>query len=645
MRSRITIAAFLVCATALPPITANAQGSAVKQYTIEQFMTTTAVRGAAFSPDGTKILVSSAESGIFNAYALAVDGSGPTQLTFSKTDAIFARSYFPSDERFIYEADQGGNELTHVYVQTPNGTSKDITPRNKLKAGFAGWADDEESFFISSNERDSRYFDLYEVQADSYQRTLIYKNESGYGIACVSPDKRYIALSKTVTRSNREAFIHDRETGETRTLIKHDVEAIASPQTFSRDGKYIYALTDLNSEFRYLVKEDLGTGEKSVVYKDRDWDVMYGSLSKTGAFHTFGVNNDGRMEARVFSTGGALRPRRVAFPVTVPIDRMASVSFSRDEKAIAYYLQNGRSPNDLYYYHFGEEEPVRLTWRLNREIDPLDLVEPKVVRFTSYDGTVIPGVLYKPHQASPNNKVPALVLVHGGPGGQTRPNYHALTQYLVNHGYAIYGINNRGSSGYGKTFYAMDDLKHGDADLDDCVASKQMLIDTGWVDAGRIGILGQSYGGYMVCAALAFRPEEFEVGVDIFGVTNWVRTLKSIPSWWEATRNGLYKELGDPFTQEEYLRKISPLFHAKNIVKPTIVLQGKNDPRVLQVESDEMVAAIRANEVPVEYIVFEDEGHGFRKTQNQITGYKAILKFLDKHLKQEQKRILVDTLQ
>jgi dipeptidyl aminopeptidase/acylaminoacyl peptidase len=137
----------------------------------------------------------------------------------------------------------------------------------------------------------------------------------------------------------------------------------------------------------------------------------------------------------------------------------------------------------------------------------------------------------------------------------------------------------------------------------------------------------------MVCAALAFRPEEFEVGVNIFGVTNWVRTLKSIPSWWEAQRNSLYKELGDPFTQEEYLTKISPLFHAENIVKPMIVLQGKNDPRVLQVESDEMVAAVKANDVPVEYVIFDDEGHGFRKKDNQIVGYKAILAFVDEHLK------------
>jgi dipeptidyl aminopeptidase/acylaminoacyl peptidase len=229
--------------------------------------------------------------------------------------------------------------------------------------------------------------------------------------------------------------------------------------------------------------------------------------------------------------------------------------------------------------------------------------------------------------------VPALVSVHGGPGGQARVGYRALTQYLVNHGYAVYAINNRGSSGYGKTFYKMDDRKHGEGDLDDCVTSKKMLIETGYVDPERIGIMGGSYGGYMVLAALAFRPEEFDVGVNLFGVSNWVRTLQSIPPWWESFKKALEVEMGD-FDDEEYLKSISPLFHAENIVKPMIVLQGANDPRVLQVESDEIVEKVRANGVHVEYVIFEDEGHGFMKIENREEGYKAILEFLNRYLKE-----------
>jgi dipeptidyl aminopeptidase/acylaminoacyl peptidase len=300
---------------------------------------------------------------------------------------------------------------------------------------------------------------------------------------------------------------------------------------------------------------------------------------------------------------------------------------------MAFYVNGDRSPNNLYVYDLGAEKPVRLTDSLSKEIDPEDLVDSEVVRFKSFDGTVIPSIYYKPHQASPQNKVPALVWVHGGPGGQTRTGYSATIQYLVNHGYAVLGINNRGSSGYGKTFYVADDKKHGKEPLWDCVEGKDYLAGLPSVDGDRIGIIGGSYGGYMVLAALAYKPEEFAAGIDIFGVANWLRTIESIPKWWESFRLALYQEMGDPEKDREMLREISPVFHADKIRRPLLVLQGANDPRVLKAESDDIVAAVKKNGVPVEYIVFPDEGHGFTKKKNQIEGYGAILKFLDKYLK------------
>jgi dipeptidyl aminopeptidase/acylaminoacyl peptidase len=203
----------------------------------------------------------------------------------------------------------------------------------------------------------------------------------------------------------------------------------------------------------------------------------------------------------------------------------------------------------------------------------------------------------------------------------------------VNHGYAVLAVNNRGSTGYGKSFHHMDDRRHGEVDLQDVVYSRKYLEGLDWIDGERIGVIGGSYGGYMVCAALAFHPQAFDVGIDIFGVTNWLRTLKSIPPWWASFRDGLYDEMGDPATDEERLTRISPLFHAKNIERPLLVIQGANDPRVLQVESDEMVEAVKAKGVPVEYIVFPDEGHGFLRRENRITAAEGYLKFLDLHLK------------
>ncbi|HET9450052.1 MAG TPA: alpha/beta fold hydrolase, partial [Aggregicoccus sp.] len=314
---------------------------------------------------------------------------------------------------------------------------------------------------------------------------------------------------------------------------------------------------------------------------------------------------------------------------------ITSVSISKSDARMSFYLSGDRSPANLYVYDFGAKEPRRLTDTLSKQIDPDDLVDAEVVRFKSFDGMQIPNILYKPHQASAQAKAPALVWVHGGPGGQTRKGYNAFMQYLVNHGYVVLGINNRGSSGYGKTFHTADDGKHGREPLWDCVSAKAYLQSLPYVDGQRIGIIGGSYGGYMTLAALAFKPEEFQAGVDIFGVSNWLRTLESIPPYWESFRQALYQEVGDPAKQADFLRETSPLFHADKIQKPLLVLQGANDPRVIKPESDEIVQAVKKNGVPVEYIVFPDEGHGFSKKKNELRAYSATRAFLDVHLKGE----------
>ena len=599
----------------------------VRQYTIEQFLATTGYRGASFSHDGSKILVSSDQTGVFNAFAVPVAGDEPVQLTDSTTESILTQSYFPADDRLLYLSDQGGNELTHLYVREEDGTFTDLTPGENLKADFHGWAVDERSFFITTNERDPKYFDLYEVTTDGYERTLLYENETGYDFKAISPDKQLLAFARTRTTSDSNVVLHDRRTGETTNLTPHEGEAVNDAQAFGPRGEHLYYRSNEGSEFLYLVRHHLGSGKREVIVRP-EWDVSNAQLSDRGTYLMVRINHDARTAVQVFETA-SMKP--VALP-RLPFADITLLTASRDETQLAFYANGSRSPNDLFVFSFGSGSSRRLTESLNPEIDPDDLVEVEVARFKSYDGVEIPGLLYRPHQATADARAPALVWVHGGPGGQSRVGYRGLMQYLVNHGYVIYAINNRGSSGYGKTFFQMDDRRHGDADLGDCVASKDFLVGTGYVDPDRIGIIGGSYGGYMVLAALAFRPDEFDVGVDIFGVANWVRTLKSIPPYWESFRLALYKELGDPAVDEEYLHKISPLFHAGNITKPLMVLQGANDPRVLQVESDEMVEAARANGAPVEYIVFEDEGHGFRKKQNREEGYGSILKFLDKHL-------------
>ena len=608
----------------------------VTKYSIDQFYKNINIGGGNFSPDESKLLIHSNESGIYNVFEIDIASGESNQMTTSEKESFYAQGYFPTDNRFLYTADQGGNENYHLYMQTPDGTSKDLTPADSVRNSFWGWSRDDKSIFISSNKRDLRYFDVYEKSVKSLDLEMsigemLYQNNEGLDVAAISTNKRFYALTKAITSADSKMYLYDRESGEIIDISEHEGDVQYSPQYFNLANTELYFTTNEGSEFVYLAKMDIETKEVEKVFEAK-WDVWYGYTSRNEKYQVIGINEDAKTNVKIFNieTGDEVKMPEIEG------GSIASVGISRSEKLARLTVSTSASPSNIYVYNFESGDLKKLTNTLNSEISGDDLVEAKVVRYKSFDGTEIPAIYYQPKDASTDNMVPALVWVHGGPGGQSRLSYFALIQYLVNHGYAILAVNNRGSSGYGKTFNHMDDKNHGDKDLKDCVAGKGFFESTGVVDMNRVGIIGGSYGGYMVMAALSFTPEEFDVGVNIFGVTNWLRTLKSIPPYWESFRKALYDELGDPNTADSVrLYQISPLFHASNVTKPLMVLQGANDVRVLQVESDEIVKGVKANGVPVEYVIFDDEGHGFRKKENEIEGYGKIKVFLDQYLKEK----------
>ena len=599
-----------------------------KEYTIQEFMNTTSFGGSSFSHDEKSIIIRSNQSGVNNAFEIDLITSDSKQLTFSDSNSISPISYFPNDKRFLFRSDQGGNEIWHIYLFNLDGTTIDLTPGEQSRSLFLKWANDKKSFFFTSNKRNPKYMDLYEMSIDSFKSALIFKNDDALNIGDISKNKRYLALSKAYTRDNSDLYLYSFDNKSLTKILFEDADVNHNPAGFSINSETLYFVTDLNSEFRYLKKYNIKSGKVETVQKE-SWDIVANYFSDSGKYRITTINKDSQTEIKILDTSSG---KHLKLP-KMPRGNISSVNISKSESLISFYHGSSQSPMNLYYYKIGSRKPSRLTNSMNPLIDEKHLGEAQIIRYNSLDGLEIPAIYYKPPQANKGNKVPAIVRVHGGPGGQARVGYRASTQYLVNNGYAVLDINNRGSSGYGKTFQTLDDQAHGKGDLDDCVAAVDWLKSQNHINGENIGILGGSYGGYMVMAAMAFRPDAFDVGVNIFGVTNWVRTLKSIPPWWEAARESLYKELGNPFTQEEYLYSISPLFHAEKIKKPVLVLQGANDPRVLQVESDEMVDAIKKQNVPVEYVVFPDEGHGFSKKKNQIISNEAILTFLDKYLK------------
>lgn len=599
----------------------------IVQYDIDLFFQNTSIRGGYFSSDESKLAYTSDASGIYNIYEVDLSSGETNQRTQSEKESFYVLGYIPNSNALLYSADKGGNEISHLYLLKEDNTSLDLTPQVDEKARFFGWSKDRSHFYYQSNKRDSRYFDLYKMKVGQWNPILVYENRQNLSLQTLSNNERYFLLSKALTTSTNDFFLFDNKT-QGITKISETSGGYSSAG-FSDDNTQFFYRTDVGKEFDYLKSYTIETGEQKIVYES-DWDVMYSYLSENETYRVVGINEDGKTNLVIFNTQDGTQ---VDFP-EIPDGTITGVSISQSEQKMRLSVGSSKSPNDFYLYDLKTNTVKKLTNSLNPELNADHLVAAEVIRFASFDGLEIPAIYYKPIQASAKEKVPALVWVHGGPGGQSRVGYSSLIQYLVNQGYSILAVNNRGSSGYGKSFYKMDDRNHGDKDLKDCIWGKKWLQEQDYIDPDKIGIIGGSYGGYMTMAAMAFAPDEFKVGVNIFGVTNWIRTLKSIPPFWEASRKALYQELGDPYTEDSIrLKAISPLFHAEKIKNPVMVLQGANDPRVLQVESDEIVAAVQENKVPVDYVIFPDEGHGFRKKDNQIKGYGQIKQFLDTYLK------------
>jgi len=603
----------------------------VKQYNASELYNNENIHGVVFNRDETKILVNSDKTGIQNLYELSIGDTATQPLTRSEKESFYAIDYLPGSNDYLYSSDQGGNENAHIYLQRVGGEVKDLTPWPGSANYGSHWSGDKKSLLVISNRRDPKYFDIWKADTADWNFKLLYQNDSGYNINGVSKDERFIGLTKDVSADKNELYLLDRKNNSMKR-ISNDDQASWNISDFEKNDSILYYVTNDGGEFTYLAKYNINNGSSEKIYST-NWDVMGMSLSENEKYYTILINEDGKNKVLLFDHA---TNKLLDFPQIEDGD-VQSVLISPSEKNMLLTVGSSRSPQNLYNYNFETKTLKQLTNTLNKAVNVNDLVSAEVVRFKSFDGKEIPAIYYKPLNASKENKVPALLWIHGGPGGQSRIGFSNAIQYLVNHGYAVMAVNNRGSSGYGKTFYNLDNKDHSNGDLKDCVWAKKWLQQQDYIDTSRIGIEGGSYGGCMVLAALAFHPEEFKVGVDLFGVANWLRTLRSIPPYWASIRKSLYDEMGDPNTSDSVMLKAtSPLYNYKTINKPLIVFQGMNDVRVLPIESQEIVEGVKKNGVPVEYVTYPNEGHGFTKKENQVTTSEKTLAFLDKYLKENQ---------
>jgi dipeptidyl aminopeptidase/acylaminoacyl peptidase len=599
-----------------------------KLYSSAQFMSTAKTSGMVFSPDEKRILFTSDASGILNAYEVCVSDRTQRQLTHSITENIHAVSYFPNDARILIAKDRGNRENLVLCALEADGKETVLTPGDEVQAYFHRWSVDWNSFYVSTNERDASFYDLYKTNARTFERELIYRAKDKYYFSAISADERYVLFVKSARKGDSDIFLYEVANSEMKCLTRHEGDALNCLPVFTREGTAIYFITDKDSDFRYVQRLDLVSGETSCVERGNT-DVMatYFSFDYRWrmTFYNDVTTTTRRLKIHDEASGAVFTlPGFTEQSITAAV-------ISKSGRRLAFHVEGDRSPGNLYLYDLEQRSVTQLTESLNPEIDPEDLVESEVVSFHSFDDLELPCLLWRPHGISEINKAPALIWVHGGPGGRMAKGYKGRIQYLVNQGYVILGLNYRGSSGFGKEFFQADHRKHGREPLWDCVAAKEYLANIGYVNSSSIGIIGASFGGYMALSALTFHPEEFAAGVNICGVSNLVSFAKNLPRYWDAKR--FYEKLGDPEKEQELLRSISPFFYADRIKKPLMILQGATDPRCPKEQSDEMVAAIRRNGGQAEYLVYDDEAHGFRKRKNAIHAYEAILNFFDRHLK------------
>jgi hypothetical protein len=556
----------------------------VAQYAVEDFYRNTEYFGGSFSPDGSRILVSSNLTGIFNAYALPVSGAPPETLTTSGTEAVIAQSYFRSDDRVLFSSDQGGNELTHLYVRDPDGRTEDLTPGENLKASFLGWAGDDRSFFVALNQRDPRFFDVLEIAAQGYARTPFIEQRTELGPISGTSGTRAIKIRTT---ADTDIYLHDRTRADYASLSYGSVN-----------------YPGLHPMNRFLTSDWTGSslaGARSCLRSG------YGARSGCG-----GVTIPSALIARPTRT----RPPRYTTPPLAEeppaSPRIADEVFA-DDSASRSTPRTSHAERPLV----GDmgKAPAGLT----------DALHPSMKReiwWRRSSPGLLPTTEWRSPPHRPRRRAPGagagLVLVHGGPGAAQ--------------GFSLCGWSTAAtclrhqprSSGYGKTFFKMDD-RNGRRTWATWLY-KGMLTATGIVDPPASG--SSKLRGYGAGRARPARG--VSCGRGLFDLELGAPHQHPSP---ESFRQDLYEEMGDPTTDSERLHRISPYFNAARIKSPLMVLQGANDPRVLQVESDEIVAAARKNGVPVEYIVFPDEGHGFLKKENEIRGTTGILAFLDQHLR------------
>jgi dipeptidyl aminopeptidase/acylaminoacyl peptidase len=605
------------------------------KYTIKDFLTVKSAFSPSISPDGNMICYMSNSTGIVQAYIIEARSleSKPEQITFADDSVSFAK-FSPTKNEIVFGKDAGGNEKYQFYIYSlDTKETRPLINKSEFRHNFGCFSVDGESIFYTSNERNGKDFDVYQVRLDTGAAGCLYKEGGDCYCSGLSKNGKKILMRNMHSNLDVDLILYDLESKTYEQITpqegntdenenKHEEIYYSSASWIEGDAGF-YFTSNKGRDFFALAKYELASKKFEYVISP-DWDVDSFTMSLDGKFLATTVNEDGYIRFNVYRSDDLSKPLELSIPKNITVN---GFTFAADSSYIAIGACDSAHTNDIWTYSLSDNVYRQIT-KSEQGVPPEELAEPSLMRYASFDGLSIPAFVYKPEiiagEASEDadkgidgelekpKKLPVIIQIHGGPTAQSSPALSMLTQYFVHQGYAVITPNVRGSSGYGTKYMALDDIdKRLDSVRDIAELHGHIKKEHPELDSEKVFLFGGSYGGFMVLAGLAFYPELWAGGIDVVGIANFVTFLQNTAPYRRANREAEYGSLEN---DREFLEKISPANHADKIVAPVLFLHGANDPRVPLSEA--------------ELIVYADEGHGIAKLKNKLDAYPRIADFI-----------------
>lgn len=636
----------VVLFVALFVVSSNAQSN-----TIESYLSIRSAGSPALSPDGRVMFYLTNASGTSQIWKIDLPSGKPQQVT-NYDDNVGVVRFSPKGDALVFGKARGGDENTQFFWMKADGTGiKELTNTPKVRHNFGGWSDDGTKIYYASNKRNPQFFDIYRMTVADGAEEMIYQQDGNNSFAAVDAFDRRVVVSRSGTELSLDNNLYLVEIGsKTETLLTpHEGSALFGSVHFVADG-LVFAHNDKREFFSFAQmrlknaanKTDWSDANREVMILDEtSWDVEDIEMVTYGGKIAYTINRDGFSELYIknYETGG--KPMittifKAAEAIKLPARGIVGgLNFSKDGSKLAFSFSSSTRNGDVWLYDLKSKKMAQITKSDRAGINEQSFAEPRLIKYKSFDGREIPAWFYVPPMAKSGAKNagwPVIVSVHGGPEGQERPGFSALYQYYLSRGYAVLAPNVRGSTGYGKTYSHLDDVKLREDSVKDLAFAAEWLKTKGGADPKRIAVMGGSYGGYMTMAAITLYPDLWSAAVNTVGIVNWETFLKNTSGYRRRQREVEYGRLDRDI---DFLREISPIRKIDKIKTPLFVIHGKNDPRVPYTEAEQVVKALRDRGATVEYKLFDDEGHGISKLKNRLALYPLVAEFLDRNMAKE----------